>query len=447
MKVLAVHEVPNTQQDLSQQVYQFKPQEMPLQTSLKVVSVNDKETFEEQLSENLNSKNKFSKEIVPAVIKVVSAGGGGSNALNRMMKAGLSGVEFIAVNTDIQDLYMKSKADVRVQIGSKITGGWGAGGNPEVGEKAAMEDKDAIAEVLKGAHMVFITAGMGGGTGTGSAPVIAQVAMEQNALTVAIVTTPFEFEAEFRMIQAKKGIARLKEVVDTIIIIPNQHLFKVIDNKTTYDKAYEKADEILCRAVKGISECITKTGFKNTDFADVRTIMKGKGDALMGIGLGTGENRAMDAVKEAVDNPLLEDTGIDGASGVLVIIAGPEDMTLVEINNIVNSIREKCHPDVNLIHGIRKDPELNNDIQVTVIATGFKETKSEKITQEKEKSLEISYEYDGQNLNLENKKSDYFDYLPLREHDDLEKLDIPSVIRKYNYSKEINPGKEMTNSD
>ncbi|MCL2809659.1 MAG: cell division protein FtsZ [Treponema sp.] len=426
MNVLAVCELAANQIKGTQSpVIQFRPQETrsPETASLKVVSAND-------------SKTPNNYHDVPAVIKVIAAGGGGANALNRMIDAGLTGVNFIAVNTDIQDLYNKSKADIKIQIGTKITGGWGAGGNPEIGEKAAVEDQDLIADALDDAHMVFITAGMGGGTGTGSAPVIAKIAKDMGALTVAVVTTPFEFEADFRMKQAEEGIAKLREVVDTLIIIPNQHLFKIVDSKTTFDKAYHLADEVLCRAVQGISELITKTGFKNTDFADVRTTMKDKGDALMGIGFGTGENRATDAVKNAIDNPLLEDTSINGATGVLINIAGPEDMTLVEIQSIIKTIKEKCDSKVNLIHGIRNDPEMGNGIQVTVIATGFKQNQMN-VKQTRIEKIENSNVVDlnEYGMMLDRKKGpDYLNYLPQREyHDD---LDVPSVIRKHHYQLE-----------
>jgi cell division protein FtsZ len=422
MNILAVCEKPK--------VLQFQPQETV--SSLKVISANE------------NMVNQKERQEVPAVIKVISTGGGGANALNRMIDAGLSGVEFIAVNTDIQDLYIKSKADIKIQIGTKITGGWGSGGNPEIGKEAALEDQAMIAEALSGAHMVFIAAGMGGGTGTGSAPIIAKTAKDMGALTVAVVTTPFEFEADFRMKQAEEGIEKLREAVDTLIIIPNQHLFKIVDSKTTYDKAYHLADEVLCRAVQGISELITKTGFKNTDFADAKTIMKDKGDALMGIGFGTGENRAMEAVTNAIDNPLLEDTSIDGATGVLINIAGPDDITLVEIQTIIKSIKEKCDSKVNLIHGIRINPELENSIQVTVIATGFhggqidvKQSRSDKLTD----SDFIDYnEY--VRMVERTKRPEYLNYIPQREYPD--DLDVPSVIRNYNFQAE---GKSSTEAE
>lgn len=369
---------------------------------------------------------------VPAVIKVISAGGGGANALNRMIENDLKGVYFIAVNTDVQDLFNKSKSKVKVQIGAKVTGGRGAGGDPEKGEKAALEDSDAIAEVLKGADMVFITAGMGGGTGTGSAPVIARIAREMGALTVAVVTTPFEFEGRYRMKVAEAGIAKLREEVDTLIVIPNQHLFKLADNTTVIDNAYVKADEVLCRGVQGISELITKTGFQNTDFADVQTVMKGKGDALMGIGIGSGDNRAMDAVKIAIDNPLLEDTSIDGADGVLINISGPPNMTLVEVQNMINYIRDKCHEDANIIYGLRYDTELESSIQITVIATGFKSGQHCK-NSPAEKPVKESQFVDSDafaKMKGQHKKPDYAIGLPPKDfHDD---LDVPPFFRNQN---------------
>ena len=372
---------------------------------------------------------------VPAVIKVISAGGGGGNALNRMIDEGMTGVEFIAANTDLQDLYGKSRAPVKLQMGAEVTGGRGAGGVPEKGEKAALEDQAAIAEVLKGADMVFITAGMGGGTGTGSAPIIARIARQLGALTVAVVTTPFEFEGRYKMRLAEEGIAKLRQEVDTLIVIPNQYLFKIIDNTTSWNKAYIMADEVLCQGVQGISELITKTGFQNTDFADVETVMKGKGDALMGIGFGSGENRALDAVKSAIDNPLLEDTSINGATGVLINIAGPDDMTLVEIQNIIKSIKEKCDPEVNLIHGLRIDPAVENGIQVTVIATGFQEIKPAPVKQPvAEKTADSSFiDYNEYVRMVEKtKRPEYLStYLPQREYQD--DLDVPSIIRKHNF--------------
>jgi cell division protein FtsZ len=406
------------------QVLQFKQQEVP--TLLKVISVN--ETKEKVMARN----------DVPAVIKVLSAGGAGGNALNRMIEAKMAGVEFIAVNTDIQDLYKKSKADIKLQIGAEETGGRGAGGKPEKGEKAALEDQVAITEALKGSDMVILTAGMGGGTGTGSIPVIARIAKQLGALTVAVVTMPFEFEGRFKMRIAEEGIAKLRKEVDTLIVIQNQHLFKVINNTTSYNKAYMIADEVLCRGVQGISELITETGFKNTDFADIETIMKDKGDALMGIGIGTGDNRALDAVKNAIDNPLLEDTSIEGATGVLINIAGSDDITLVEIQNIIKTIKEQSDPEVNIIHGLRIDPKFENSIQITVIATGFKSKKDEILdipaVLRSSDNEYINYNEYAKMVGM-TKKPEYLSYLPQRE----DELDIPSVIRNHNFKTEERP--------
>ena len=400
-------------------VLQFKTQEA---APLKALPVNERK-------ENFCPLQK--RKDVPAVIKVISAGGGGANALNRMIEEKLIGVDFISVNTDVQDLYKKSNADVKLQIGAKITGGWGAGGNPDVGEKAALEDKEEIADVVKDADMVFVTAGMGGGTGTGSAPVIAKIAKDMGALTVGVVTTPFEFEADFKIRQAQEGIKKLREAVDTLIIIPSQYLFKIIDSKTTFDEAFRIADNVLCRAVQGISEIITKTGFINIDFNDAKTVMKDKGDALMGIGYGSGENRAIDAVTSAIDNPLLEDTSINGATGVLINIAGPDGITLVEINNIVKTIKEKCDKRVNLTYGLRTDHELGEGIKVTVIATGFQGAKTSDAKQPAAERTADSTFIDGVEYGKmfeRTKRPDYLPYLAQREYQ--EDLDVPSAIRR-----------------
>jgi len=345
MNVLAVHEKAQAQ------VIQFR-------------QLDDEEQEQES---DVGLRN----EAMPAVIKVVSAGGAGANALNRMIESGLSGVEFISINTDIQDLNEKSKAPVKVQIGVKVTGGRGAGGVPEKGEKAALEDQEAIAAAVKGADMVFLAAGMGGGTGTGSAHVIARIAKSLGALVIAIVTLPFEYEGRYKKKLAMDGIAKLTNEVDAIIVIPNQNLFKIIDSDTLWDDAYVMADKVLCLGVRGIAELITKTGFQNVDFADVETIMKGKGQALLGIGFGKGENRALDAVSNAIDNPLLEDTNIEGATGILVNIKASNQLKMVEINNILKAIKEKCDQDALIIHGLYIDPTLDDTIQLTVIATGF----------------------------------------------------------------------------
>ena len=310
----------------------------------------------------------------PAVIKVIGAGGGGSNAVNRMIEAELSGVQFIAVNTDVQDLMRKSRADIKLQIGSKLTGGRGAGGRPAIGEDAAKEDQEKISETLRGADMVFVTAGMGGGTGTGSAPVIAKIAKDLGALTVGVVTKPFANEGIPKMRLADEGIKKLRDAVDALIVIPNQNLLKMVDRKTTYAQAYRMADEILRHGVQGISDLITKVGEINIDFADVEATLRGQGDALMGIGIGSGDSRARDAADSAIDNPLLEDTSIEGATRILINIAGSADISMIEVDEILDAVGKKADRNAEIIHGITVDHEMGENIKVTVIATGFQNT-------------------------------------------------------------------------
>ena len=284
-----------------------------------------------------------------ANIKVIGVGGGGNNAVNRMIEAGLQGVQFISVNTEDQVLEI-SKADVKIQIGEKLTRGLGAGANPQIGEQAALESKEEIIKALQGADMVFVTAGMGGGTGTGAAPIVAECAKDLGALTVAVVTKPFTFEGKRRREQAEKGTAYLKEKVDTIITIPNDKLLQMIDKKTPLKDAFLKADDVLRQGVQGISDLITTTGLINLDFADVKTVMSDQGEAIMGIGLGTGENRALDAVDAAIHSPLLE-TGIDGAQSILLNVTGGPDVSLYEINEAAEKIAEAVDPDANIIFG------------------------------------------------------------------------------------------------
>jgi cell division protein FtsZ len=310
------------------------------------------------------------RDICPTVIKVVGAGGGGSNAVNRMMACGLKNVDFVVANTDQQALNY-SNAPVKLAIGSKLTGGLGAGGKPEIGEKAAIEDTDAIANALRGADMVFVTAGMGGGTGTGAVPVIAQIAREQGALTVGVVTKPFDFEGKVKLRLAEEGIAKLRKSVDTLIVIPNQHLLKLVDRRTPIKEAFIMAYDVLRQAVQGISDLITIPGIINIDFADVKTTMEGQGDAIMGIGTGQGDNRAVDAATNAINNPLLEDSNIEGANHILINITGSEDMTLVEIEEIVKIVTANADPDALIIYGTATDNTLGDAISVTVIATGF----------------------------------------------------------------------------
>ncbi|MEA2492511.1 MAG: cell division protein FtsZ [Thermoleophilaceae bacterium] len=305
-----------------------------------------------------------------AVIKVVGVGGGGTNAVNRMVDAGLKGVEFIAVNTDAQALQM-TDADVKLQIGSELTRGLGAGANPEVGYAAANESRDDLKEALKGADMVFVTAGEGGGTGTGAAPVIAEIAKhEVNALTVGVVTRPFTFEGANRQRQADEGIRRLGEMVDTLIVIPNERLLSIVERRTTILEAFRAADDVLRQGVQGITDLITIPGLINLDFADVRTIMHDAGSALMGIGSASGENRAAEAAKTAISSPLLE-TSVEGATGVLLNITGGSDLGLFEVNEAAEIVQSASAGDSNIIFGAVVDDSLGDEVRVTVIATGF----------------------------------------------------------------------------
>ena len=312
-----------------------------------------------------------------AKIKVIGVGGGGSNAVNRMIDFGLEGVDFIAVNTDAQAL-LKAKAQKRMQIGEKLTRGLGAGARPEIGEKAAQESREDILEALRGSDMVFITAGMGGGTGTGAAPVVAECAREIGALTVGVVTRPFTFEGPKRRKNADLGIENLRKHVDTIITIPNDRLLQVIDKKTPMTEAFKTADDVLRQGVKGISDLIAVPGLINLDFADVKSIMSNAGSALMGIGEASGENAAVDAAKEAITSPLLE-TSIKGARGVLLNITGAEDaLSMMEVNEASVTIQEAAHPDANIIFGASIDDTLGDMVRVTVIATGFDGPNQEK---------------------------------------------------------------------
>ena len=307
-----------------------------------------------------------------AKIKVIGVGGAGNNAVNTMIEAGLTGVEFIAVNTDAQDL-KRSLASRRLQLGAALTKGLGAGANPEVGREAAQEDRERIAELLDGADMVFVTAGMGGGTGTGAAPVIAQIAKEVGALTVAVCTLPFFFEGKKRLRQAEEGVENLKAVVDTLITIPNQRLISMSNDRTTMKEAFQMADEVLLQAVKGVSDLINYEGIVNVDFADVRTTMKDKGVALMGVGVASGENKTVEAAHLAISSPLLDEVSIAGAQSVLINITGADDLTMYEINEASSLIQEEAHEDVNVIWGWVVDESMGDQVRVTVVATGFRE--------------------------------------------------------------------------
>ena len=304
-----------------------------------------------------------------ANIKVIGVGGGGNNAVNRMVDNQIKGVQFLAVNTENQVLEL-SKADVTIQIGEKVTKGLGAGANPQIGEEAAQESREEITKALEGADMVFVTAGMGGGTGTGAAPIVAECAKEVGALTVGVVTKPFAFEGKRRRAAAEKGIEFLTQKVDTIIVIPNDKLLQVVDKKCSVSDAFGKADEVLRQGIKGISDLIQIPGLINLDFADVKTIMTNQGEALMGIGEGTGENRAADAAKMAINSPLLE-TAIDGAKGILLNISGSSDLGIFEVNEAAQIISDAADPDANIIFGSVIDESLGDKVQVTVVATGF----------------------------------------------------------------------------
>lgn len=305
-----------------------------------------------------------------ARMKVVGVGGGGGNAVNRMIAEHLTGVEFISINTDAQAL-MKNKADLKVQIGKKLTRGLGAGARPEIGRQAIEENRDDVLNVLEGADLVFVTCGMGGGTGTGASPIIAQLARDVGALTVGIITKPFLFEGKKRMRQAELGISEMAKQVDTMIIVPNERLLSVVNKNVTFQDALKKADEVLLHATQGISTLISVTGLVNVDFADVRTVMQNGGSALMGMGAARGEDRALEAAQQAISSPLLDDVQINGSTGVLVNITGGEDLTLGEVSQINDVIHEAAGDQAEIIFGAVTDPAMDGEVRVTVIATGF----------------------------------------------------------------------------
>lgn len=324
------------------------------------------------MSDPLKGKLKFHlvEERFGANIKVIGIGGGGGNAVNRMIEAGIEGVEFIAVNTDLQAL-SSSKAGLKIQIGNQLTKGLGSGGRPDVGKQAAMEDTERLIEIIEGADMVFLTTGLGGGTGTGATPILANLASEMDILAIAIVTFPFEFEGKIRAKQAQEGLEELKSAVDTVISIPNERLLETVNLDTSIQDAFKMADDILRQAVQGISDLITKPGLINLDFADVKSIMKGMGMAFMGTGIASGENRAVDAAQKAISSPLLIDTSIEGAHGVLINITGGRDITLLEVSKSSQLIHSLAHPDANIIFGTVIDEGMKEMVKVTVIATGF----------------------------------------------------------------------------
>jgi cell division protein FtsZ len=310
-----------------------------------------------------------------ARIKVIGVGGGGGNAVNRMVRTGLDGVEFIVANTDLQAL-KNNAASVKLQIGAKLTKGLGAGADPNVGRNAALEDTESILHVLDGADMIFVTTGLGGGTGTGAAPVIASLAAELGALTVAVVTKPFKFEGKKRQLQAERGLEALRDAVDTIITIPNERLLSIIDRSTPLTDAFCTADDVLRQAIQGISDLILVPGLINLDFADVKTIMSGMGLAMMGTGMGEGENRAIDAARRAISSPLLEGASVNGARGVIINVTGGPDLSLIEVSDASTIVQEAADEDANIIFGAVVDPALHGKVKITVIATGFDPTAS-----------------------------------------------------------------------
>ena len=351
-----------------------------------------------------------------ATIKVIGVGGAGNNAVDRMIRSGIKGVDFIVVNTDRQVL-QASKAGTKIQIGEKITRGLGAGANPDIGAQSAEENKAEIAEILRGSDMVFVTAGMGGGTGTGAAPIVAQTAKEMGILTIGVVTKPFTFEGKKRLSQAERGIESLKGKVDALVVIPNDKLLQIIDRKTSIGEAFQKADEVLMQGVQGISDLITVTGTVNLDFADVKTIMLNTGMAHMGVGRASGENRAEDAAKEAIQSPLLE-TSIEGARGVIINITGGEELGLHEVNTAAELIQRSVDPEANIIFGTVTDPSMGDEVQITVIATGFEKNPQDLktgvegfVTKSREKKINSI----PSNNDIANTQGD---------------LDIPSFLRK-----------------
>jgi cell division protein FtsZ len=374
----------------------------------------------------IDESNGFS-----AKIKVVGVGGGGCNAINNMVDANLAGVDFIAVNTDTQSLAM-SRAPVKIQIGNKLTRGLGAGANPETGKQAALEDLEQIAEHLKGADMVFITCGLGGGTGTGASPVIAEVSKELGALTVAVVTKPFSFEGKLRTLHADDGLTNLKSRVDTLITIPNQRLLSVGGKHMTIKDAFFKADEVLLFAVRSISDLIVSSGHVNVDFADVKTVMSEKGMAIMGVGVSSGERRALEAAQKAIASPLLEDISIHGARGVLINVTGSSTMTLHEVTEASTLIQEQAHEEARVIWGLVFDETMDDAVRITVIATGFEEAVAKYEETFEAKSERLFEDRSMPTYIKKNVKIDYKEAKPRAMNLDVddERYDIPTFLRK-----------------
>ena len=354
-------------------------------------------------------------------IKVIGVGGGGNNAVNRMIKAGIKSAEFVAVNTDKQALLM-SKAQHRLQIGEILTGGKGAGSDPEIGKKAAEENRDMITQILSGTDLVFITAGMGGGTGTGAAPVIAQIAKEMGILTIAVVTKPFGFEGRTRLMNAERGLKELRNNVDTLVVIQNEKLLKIVPKGTTIVEAFRTADDVLRQGIQGISDLIVTPSLINLDFADVKTIMKNKGLAHMGLGRGKGENRTIEAVRQAVSSPLLETT-IEGATGIILNIKGGLDLTLDEVYEAAELVKEVVDPKCNIIFGSGVDDSMDDEVEITVIATGFMSTNNEEVKREEYVPQRVEVKEEDQDDEGESEEMQ-------SSRVELDDSDIPPIYRK-----------------
>ncbi len=373
-----------------------------------------------------------------ASIKVIGVGGGGGNAVNRMIASRIGGVEFLAANTDLQAL-RANHAPVKLQMGTKLTKGLGCGADPEIGRQAALEDTEKILESLEGADMVFITGGLGGGTGTGGAPIIASLASELGALTVAVMTKPFTFEGKWRMTQASEGMRELRECVDTLISIPNDRLLATVDRNTSLPDAFSIADDVLRQAVQGISDLITVPGLINLDFADVRTIMRGMGDAVMGTGVAKGDNRAVEAAQKAISSPLLEEASIEGARGVIINITGGEDMSLMEVNEASSVIHDAADDDANIIFGAVVDPSMDGRLKITVIATGFQRAERAQRRRGATTPVDITNYAKSRELasgssgfyrrGISDSLTDDLDFGAV-EGDESEDLDVPTFIRK-----------------
>jgi cell division protein FtsZ len=385
---------------------------------------------------------RFEDDDVAAAIKVIGVGGGGGNAVNRMIASRIGGIEFLSANTDLQAL-RSNHATVKIQLGEKLTKGLGCGAQPEIGRQAALEDTEKILEVLEGADMVFITAGLGGGTGTGGAPIVASLASELGALTVAVVTKPFTFEGKRRMAQAEQGIRELRDCVDTLICIPNDRLLATVETDTPLPEAFSVADDVLRQAVQGISDLITVPGLINLDFADVKTIMRGMGDAVMGTGVASGENRAVESAQKAISSPLLEDTSIEGAKGVIINITGGDDMSLSEVNEASSIIHQEADEDAIIIFGAVMDPKMEGKVKITVIATGF--PKSDKASRLHKATTPVDmqnyqavregtsggsgfYRPGSSDSRADGLNSD-LDFGPMEEEEG-EDLDVPTFLRK-----------------